>query len=317
MTTKQLKGSELIIANDGTLYHLGLKSDDNIPRNILLVGDPVRVYQVAEYFDKGIIFKQENREFITVCGTFRNVPMAVISVGIGTDNTEIAAVELHALHEYNHETEKWKKRNQNYKPLNIIRIGTSGGPQKDIPVGSLAISEYAIGLDNTGIYYPYESKNEMVKKITNTLNKTEISKVHPYVSRATSSVVKALSKGCQEIGLKENQERGFYLGITSSASGFYAPQGRRIGRLNEILIPNLQEILARINVNGKRVINNEMESSAMFRILGEKLKYRVGTICAILANRNKEEVVEPEEYTNSVYRAAIAGLRAMKILAKY
>ncbi len=317
MTTKRLKGSELIIADDGTLYHLGLKSDDNIPRNVLLVGDPARVYQVAEYFDNGITFKQENREFITACGTFRNVPMAVISVGIGTDNTEIAAVELYALHEYNYKTEKWKKRNQGYKPLNIIRIGTSGGPQKDILIGSLAISEYAIGLDNTGIYYPYESKNEIVKKIINALNKTEISKVHPYISRATSSVVKALSKGCREIGLKENQEKGFYLGITSSASGFYAPQGRRIGKLGKILIPDLQEILAGININGKKVINNEMESSIMFRIFGEKLKYRVGTICAVLANRNKKEVVDPKEYTNSVCRAIIAGLRAMKILAKY
>jgi len=195
--------------------------------------------------------------------------------------------------------------------------GTSGGPQKDILIGSLAISEYAIGLDNTGIYYPYESKNEIVKKIINALNKTEISKVHPYISRATSSVVKALSKGCREIGLKENQEKGFYLGITSSASGFYAPQGRRIGKLGKILIPDLQEILAGININGKKVINNEMESSIMFRIFGEKLKYRVGTICAVLANRNKKEVVDPKEYTNSVCRAIIAGLRAMKILAKY
>lgn len=316
MTTKRLKGSELIIADDGTLYHLGLKSDDNIPKNIFLVGDPARVYQVAEYFDKGVTFKRENREFITACGTFENVPITVISVGIGTDNTEIAAVELHALHEYNHKTEKWKKRNQNYKPLNIIRIGTSGGPQKDIAIGSLAISEHAIGLDNTGTYYPYESKNEMVNKIINALKRTEISRVHPYVSRATPSVAKALSKGCREIGLKENQKRGFYIGITSSAPGFYAPQGRQVGRLEKILIPNLQEILAEINVNGKKVINNEMESSAMFRILGERLKYRVGTICAVLANRNKKEVVDPKEYVSSVCRAIMAGLKAMKILAK-
>ncbi len=309
-----MKGSELIISDDGTLYHLGLKSDDKIPKNIILVGDPARVYQVAEHFDKGITFEQKNREFITVCGTFRNVPVAAIGVGIGTDNTEIAAVELYALHEYNHKTNSWKPRDKNYRPLNIVRVGTSGCPQKYIAIGSLAISEYAIGLDNTGIYYPYQSRSKTLRRIKETLSATEISRVYPYVSQATPQVVRALAQGCREIELKKNHKKGFYIGITSSASGFYAPQGRRIGRLKEILIPNLQKNLAEINVHGRQVINNEMESSAMFRILGERLKYRVGTICAILANRNDNEFVDPNEYQSSVNRAIMAGLRAIKIL---
>jgi len=311
-----MKNSELIISNNGTLYHIDLKPSDNIPKNIFLVGDPARVYQLAKYFDKGITFEHKHREFVTICGSYKKIPITAISVGIGTDNTEIAAVELYALHEYNYKTRSWKPRDKSYRPLNIIRIGTSGSPQEKIAVGSLAISEYAIGLDNTGIYYPYKSRNETIKQIMKALNKTKISLVNPYISQATPSVISALAKACQKIGLKENQKRGFYLGITSSASGFYAPQGRQIGRLEKILIPDLQEILAKIKINSKIVVNNEMESSAMFRILGERLKYRVGTICAVLANRNKNEFIDPKEYTDSVDRAIKAGLEAMKILNK-
>ena len=303
MIAKNIKNSELIISDDGTLYHLGLKSDDNIPKNIFLVGDPDRVLMIAKYFDQGTTFKKENREFITVCGTYKKMPIAAISTGIGPDNAEIVAVELHALNEYDHRQKTWKEK---YEPLNIIRIGTSGSPQKDIAVGSLAISEYAVGLDNTGIYYPYQSTDETVRKLLKALNKTEISKVHPYVSKANSEVVNALKKACRG--------KEFYTGITSSAPGFFAPQGRQIGRLANILIPNLQKILSEININGKKVINNEMESSVMFRIFGEILDYRVGTICAVLANRNKGEFVEPKEYTSSVDRAIRAGLEAMKIL---
>jgi len=304
MASKRITSSELVISEDGTLYHLGLKSSDNIPKNIFLVGDPARVFLIAKYFDRGIIFKKENREFITVCGTYKKIPIAAISTGIGPDNAEIVAVELHALNEYDYRQKTWKEK---YEPLNIIRIGTSGSPQKNIAAGSLATSEYAIGLDNTGIYYPYKSTDATVKKLLKALNKTELSKVHPYASKANITIVNALKRACQN--------KKYYTGITSSAPGFFAPQGRQIGRLANILIPNLQKILSEINVDGKKVINNEMESSVIFRLLGEILGYRVGAICAVLANRNKGEFVEPEEYANSVDRAIRAGLEAMKILA--
>lgn len=315
---KAITSSELPISPDGTLYHIGLKSADNIPKNIFLVGDPKRAYAVAKYFDKGPEFKRKNREFITLAGTYKGIPVAVkeipigvIGVGIGTDNTEEVAVELHAVNEYDHQADIWKEQ---WTPLNIIRIGTSGSPQKNIPVGSLAISQYAIGLDNTGRFYPFTSLDPVIKKIQKRLNKTDIKKIHPYVSGATPKVVNALIAGAKNIGLEQNKGRGFYTGITSSAPGFYGPQGRKIGRLSNILIPDLQEILEKIDVNGLKVVNNEMESSIMFRLFGELLNYNVGTICAVLANRNKGEVVSPEEYTNSVDRCIRAGLEAMKIL---
>lgn len=310
--TKDLRSSELVISSDGTFYHINLKASDNIPKNIFLVGDPERAYDVSKYFDRGIEFESKNREFVTLAGAYKETPVAVMGVGIGTDNTEIAAVELHALNEYDHINDRWKEQRS---PLNIIRLGTSGSPQKNIPVGSLAISQYAIGLDNTGLFYPYNSSDSIIEAIQKKLDSIEIFKrIHPYISGATPKAVSALIKGCENIGLQQSKGRGFYCGITSSASGFYGPQGRRIGRLENILIPNLQEILESMDINGLKVINNEMESSVMFRILNELLRYRVGAICAVLANRNSGEVVSPEEYTDFIDRCIKAGLEAMKIL---
>ncbi|MDA2922884.1 hypothetical protein MYX07_06505, partial [Patescibacteria group bacterium AH-259-L07] len=169
-------------------------------------------------------------------------------------------------------------------------------------------------LDNLGHFYPFKSSDSIVKKIRKRLRETDIKKIHPYVSEATPKVVNALIAGAKNIGLEQNKGRGFYTGITSSAPGFYGPQGRKIGRLNNILIPDLQEILESIDINGLRVVNNEMESSIMFRLFGELLGYNVGTICAVLANRNTRETVSPEEYTSSVDRVIQVGLKAMKIL---
>lgn len=314
MGKKDMLGSELIIAEDGTLYHINLKSADNIPTNIFFVGDTGRVPSVAAYFDQGVEFEAHNREYITAVGRYHGIPMAVMSTGIGTDNVEIASVELHALWEFDHKEKIWK--GPPAKTPNIIRIGTSGCPQGDIPIGSLAITTYAIGLDNTGKYYP---KDDFGSKLSKEILEAEIaltalSSINPYISRATDRVAQALMQGCEEIGLVREEGRGFYVGMTSSASGFYSPQGRQIGRL-PILIPDLQEILAGLKVGELRVINNEMEASSMCRILGECLGYNVGVVCAILANRNTGEFVPAEEYKNSVDRAIQAAFHAMEKLA--
>lgn len=294
-----------------------LKGTDGVPPNIFLVGDPDRVEAVVKYFDYGAEFTAENREFKTAAGHYHGIPMAVMSVGIGTDNTEIAAVELHALWEYNHRTRKWHK--PVVKP-NIIRIGTCGCPQKDIPVGSLAITyPAAIGLDNTGIYYPFQSKNPAIIALQKAIKSSPLIQIPAYASGFTPKVAKALRKACQSIGLEESEGKGFYIGCTSSASGFYGPQGRKVGRLGEIsgkiLIPDLQDILGSIRVGRLRVVNNEMEASVMGRIFGEILGYNVGAICAVLANRNTGEFVPREEYTDSVDRAIRAALIAMENLA--
>ncbi len=312
MIKKGIKNPELIVAGDGTVYHLNLKKDDHVPKNILLVGDPQRAYQVADFFDaKKIIFERKNREFITLVGTYQEIPIMVIGTGIGPGNAEIVSIELHILNEYDHKNKAWRKKSP---PLNIIRLGTAGSPQKNIPVGSLAISQYAISLDNINAFYPHVSSNPTVKAIQKKISQTEMAKVNPCVSEAAPEVVKSLIQGCQNIGLKQNKKGGFYCGLTCSTPGFYGPQGRRIGRVNKILIPNLQKILEKINVNGLKIINNEMETSIIFRILGEILGYRTGSICVIIANRNKKKFISPQEYKNSLDRCLKAGLEAIKTL---
>jgi uridine phosphorylase len=307
---KKLESAETVVNEDGGVYHLGLKPADNLPKNIFLVGDPERTLEVAKYFDNNDVVVRPNREFVTIIGRHQDVSMAVISTGIGPDNIEITAVELHILNEYDHQRKIWKK---NVSPLNIIRLGTSGSPQSNISVGSLAVSHYAIGLDNLDQYYPFYSGDPIIRAINRALA-TTLPVDHYYVSKATPKAAWALIQACWAIGLQENAEKGFYCGITSSAPGFYGPQGRKIGRLSHIPLPNIQNLLAKVWVRGLRVVNNEMESSIMFRIFGELLHYRVGTICAVLVNRDTGEIATPEEYRDSVDRCIQAGLKAMKIL---
>jgi len=308
---KKLENPETALSEDGGVYHLGLRPTDNLPKNIFLVGNPSRTLDVAKYFDKGDFIVRQNREFVTIIGTYQGLPVAVIGTGIGPDNTEITAVELHTLNEYDHQRKIWKEE---FQSLNIIRLGTSGSPQSDITIGSLAISLYAIGLDNLGRYYYFHSNDPTIRALTRRLMLTPLFMVNPYISKATPKVVSALVSGCQKIGLLENTTKGFYSGITISAPGFYVPQGRKIGRLSQIAFPDIQNIIAKVNIHGLRVINNEMESSIMFRIFGELLHYQVGTICAVLANRKTGEIVTPQEYHESIDRCIRAGLNAMKIL---
>jgi len=307
---KNLESAETAVNEDGGVYHLGLKPADNLPKNIFLVGDPSRTLEVAKYFDNNDVVVRQNREFVTIIGRYQDLPMAVIGTGIGPANIEITAVELHILNEYDHQRKIWKK---NVPPLNVIRLGTSGSPQSNISVGSLAVSHYSIGLDNLDQYYPFYSGDPIIRAINKALA-TTLPIDHYYVSKATPKVAWALIQGCWKIGLQENAEKGFCCGITSSAPGFYSPQGRKIGRLSHIPLPNIQDLLAKVWVRGLRVVNSEMESAILFRIFGELLHYRVGTICAVLANRGTGETITPEEYRDSGGRCIRAGLEAMKIL---
>lgn len=195
--------SEFVSVN-GHVYHLGLKPAD-ISKNIFLVGDPARVDKVAKYFDR-VCCHVNNREFRTITRTYKRMPTTVISTGIGTDNIEIALVELYILNEFDLEK---KLRKKNPKPLTIIRLGTSGGIQKDIRPGMLAISSYAIGLDNTGIFYDKEIDDDLGHKIEEKAyeiiedatpkDRRFKGKIHPYVSKASPEVVDALKRNTDAI----------------------------------------------------------------------------------------------------------------------
>ena len=150
--------SEIVIVND-KLYHLGIKKSD-LAENIFIVGDPARAIRVSQEFDQ-IDCEISNREYLTFTGSYQGIPVSVIGTGIGTDNVEIALVEAYIAHEFNLEN---GERQNNCKPLTIIRLGTSGGVQTDVTPGSMAISSYALGLDSTGIYYEQPAEDQVVKK---------------------------------------------------------------------------------------------------------------------------------------------------------
>ena len=279
--------SEIVIVNE-RLYHLGIKKTD-LAENIFIVGDPARATRVSEQFDR-IDSEISNREYLTYTGIYRNIPVSVIGTGIGTDNVEIALVEAFIAHEFDLKT---GERFQNCSPLTIIRLGTSGGVQPDVTPGSLAISSYALGLDSTGIYYDYPIDDEMLKRIetqSSEILNSAISdnsrfkgKVIPYASKASTEVTDALINQAQELNVE------FATGITVSSPGFYGPSSRHIEGLNNTL-PDIKGSLSKLNLDGLKVHNMEMESSLLFHLCSQ-LGYRAGTICTVISGPNDSDSI--------------------------
>jgi len=260
------KKTELIINPDGTIYHLKIKSE-YLSETVILVGDPHRVEQISKHFDN-IEVKIQNREFVTHTGTFKNKRLTVLATGIGTDNIDIVLNELDALVNFNLET---RKRLENPKSLNIIRLGTSGAIQADIPVNSFVIAEYGLGLD--GLIHFYKSGDSVQEKeITNAF----IDHAHWGKELALPYIVKGSLKLLDKLG------NGMVKGITATSPGFYGPQGRVL-RL-DIKYPELNKLIETFSFNGLRITNFEMETSALYG-LGKMLGHETITICAIIANR--------------------------------
>jgi len=265
---KRLNESELINNPDGSLYHIHLRPE-HLARKIILVGDPQRVPMVSSYFDK-VEFVFENREIVTHTGYLNKVRLTVMSTGMGTDNIDIVMNELDALVNVNLITRTVKEK---HTSLDIVRLGTSGAMQQDVPVDSFAVATHGLGID--GLIHFYR---------------------HPYVcdNRMTNAFVrqtrwpKALSipyavKGSPELaGLFKE---GFHRGITITAPGFYGPQGRQL-RL-QTSFPDLNRRISAFHYHGKRIINFEMETSALYA-LGRMLGHNTLTVCSVLANRMTE-----------------------------
>jgi uridine phosphorylase len=262
-----IQKSELILNNDGTIFHLHLKPE-HIADNILLVGDQARVKAIAEYFDS-IEFSTQNREFQTITGWYNQKKFSVISTGIGTDNIDIVLNELDALVNINLEKREIRK---NKKSLNILRIGTSGGLQEDLALNTFVVSQKSIGFDGMLNFYagreqycdlPFE---KAFKGFTGWKN----SLPDPYVVNASQQL---LSKFESDVFLK---------GITISAPGFYGPQGR-ILRL-PLAMPHLNQQIEKFRFEGHRITNFEMECSAIYGLSG-MLGHQALTVCLIIANR--------------------------------
>tara|TARA_B100001287_G_scaffold177341_1_gene149572 strand:+ start:803 stop:1687 length:885 start_codon:yes stop_codon:yes gene_type:complete len=263
---KIIKNSELILNPDKTIYHLHLRPE-NIAPTVILVGDPDRVDKVSRYFDS-IDFKQHKREFKTHTGYLSNKRITVISTGIGSDNIDIVLNELDALVNIDFENRKTKSV---LTSLNIIRIGTSGTIQKNIPIDSFLLSNK--GLDLSGMLNNYnteEIRNRKYEKLFCKHTNWSSEKAHPI-----------LVDSCEKL-YKQLYSESIYSGITATFNGFYAPQGRtlRLNPKDENLIAKIEKI----RLNKFKVTNFEMETSAIFG-LSKLLGHKSSSINAILANR--------------------------------
>lgn len=258
--------SELILNADGSIYHLNLLPED-MASTIIVVGDPNRVAQVSQYFDS-IELKKEKREFHTHTGYFNGKRLTVISTGIGTGNIDIVLNELDALANIDFPSRKIKSEK---KSLNIIRVGTSGAIQPDIPIDSFIFSEYGIGLD--GILHFYDKEKIEVADMTESILKHldwEAYGIVPYTAECDKSLKSKLGS---------NRIR---LGITVTNAGFYGPQGRELR-----LSPRLNDFhakLASFRHHGNPITNLEMETATIYG-LSRLLGHKAASLNAILANR--------------------------------
>jgi len=261
----KIKASELPLQTDGRIYHLNLFSEE-IGNVIILVGDPGRVKDVSKYFDS-IDIRQQNREICTHTGFIKDKKISVISTGMGTDNIDIVLNELDALANIDLKTRELKSE---HKALTIIRIGTCGILQKNIPAGSFIASEYGFGLDGLLQFYQHEgiSDDGIVAAF---LSQTEWNALlpTPYCIPADENLLNTI---------------GFDMvkGITASAPGFYGPQGRKLRA--KLRFPELNKKIESFHFQGNRITNLEMECSAVYG-LGRMLGHKTLTCCLGIANR--------------------------------
>ncbi len=309
---KKASSREFIIAPDGTLYHLDLKRADHIPHNLILVGASDRVDTIASHFDE-VTFTHTNAsrpEFHAAFGRYKGVPVGAVSVGIGTPSMEIACNELHALFEYDHMRDVWEKP---AKPINIIRLGTAGTSLKDIPLGAYAISQYSLGLDNVGVYYPV-AQDAKSKELLKALHATKFGVINQalYVAPAYPKVVSILKQEALKAGAGHVVQ-----GLTTSSPGFFASEGRRVGRLTTAF--TLEEFIHEVETfsfQDMRIVSHEMETSILFRLMYEQLGYHVGALCVILDNVASNEVIAKEEYTQRMEGAIRVALESLVKLSK-
>lgn len=261
-----LSESELILNQDGSIYHLNLHPED-IATTIITVGDPERVKMVSGYFDS-IEVDKEKREFLTHTGTISGKRLTVISTGIGTDNIDIVLNELDALVNIDFAQREIKKKKTK---LNIIRIGTSGAIQSDIAVDSFLLSEHAIGLDGLLHFYDCGSlQNEALTTGFYDHMGTNSENVPPYAFDSDNTLVETF---------KSNRIR---FGITLTNAGFYGPQGRKLRISPKHDRFNTQ--LAAFEFQEKKITNLEMETAGIYG-LAKLLGHRAVSLNAILANR--------------------------------
>lgn len=280
----KISETDLILNADGSVYHLSLLPK-HISDTIIAVGDPGRVYQVSEHFDE-IEFEMNKREFITQVGKYNGKRITVISTGIGTDNIEIVLNELDALVNIDLKTREPKSRR---RKLKIIRIGTSGSLQEDVPLGAHLISAYAVGLDNLMNFYQLPL-DDFEKTIAEEIRQQTDLNFTPYVVRGSTPLLTQLGEGMLS-------------GNTVTCPGFYAPQGRSLRIPTRF--PDLLQRLNYFHHDDFWLTNFEMETSAyygMARLLG----HEAISVNAIIANRIRNKFAkDPQKVVLSLIQKVL------------
>ncbi len=289
--------ADLPINEAGRIYHLQVKPGE-LATDILIVGDPGRAEYIGTEFLSDLELEREHRGLVTVTGTSRITgeqatiisPLRTTATtsGMGTPSLEIIVNELVALNEIDYET---RKRKSDFPRLHVIRVGSSGALQAATRIGTPIIATYAVGLDNTGLYYQAPYPDETCERLEGELGqifRDKMSpgsrfygKLHPYVARAEPVLVEALVQASDRLGVPTKT------GLTASAPGFFAPQGRDVSRVKPG-IPDLDRILSEYDpgLGGQRIENMEMEASFLFHYLGG-LGYWAGAICTTINNRRE------------------------------
>lgn len=296
------------------VYHLNL-SPGELAEDIIIVGDPHRVTFIARNFLRGIDVNKEHRGLRTITGyTDWGQRVSITTSGMGTPSLEIVVNEIVALHEIDFQT---RKRKEEYPTINIIRVGTSGGLQEDTELGTLIITEYAVGLDNTGLFYdapPPDEKCAQLERVVKDALEGVIpedsrfrGKIHPYASRAHPDVVKALTESAQELGVS------FRRGVTVSNSGFFANQGRSVSRIPPT-IPDIDVHISKVEtgIEGLRFENMEMEASFLLHFM-YPLGHRAGAVCPVIDKRPEEKfLINYQERVKEASRVALHALRRLR-----
>ncbi len=260
------KDSELVLAPDGSVYHLHL-TYDTLADNVMLVGDPGRVDMFKSIFDS-VEFEAYNRELHSLTGTYHGTRFTALSTGMGCDNIDIVMTELDVAANIDLST---GDRLPNQRRLNLVRLGTCGGLQPDLPAGSIVASRYAIGLD--GVLHYYKHNPEQL----------EDALAQAFIQHANlpTDVARPYAASCS-IALLDRVGKSLHQGITATAPGFYGPQGRDVSIIPRV--PDLTERLASFQWQGLKVANLEMETSAIYG-LSALMQHNALTVCLVIANR--------------------------------
>ncbi len=287
--SKVIPESELVLNQDGSMYHLNLLPED-IADTIITVGDPERVAEVSRYFDR-VELRKGKREFITHTGYIGARRITVLSTGIGTDNIDIVLNELDALANIDLRTREVRTEK---RVLDIIRIGTSGTLREEIPLNAHLFSEQAIGLEGLMNFYcpEFDEEEKAMQRYVQDILQPEFHFLHPYVVKGSASLASRVAFD-------------MIPGLTATCQGFYAPQGRELRAQTSHHILNR---LRKIDHEGKRVTNFEMETAGILG-MAKLFGHRACSVSLILANRvNNTFSKEPGEEMEKLIRKVLERL---------